>query len=77
MENFFKEVGITIPNISNEIHCEEPEKYIQSLLIEPSIMSLKCQELLDSNLDLNDIEDRIQRIKDLSDSGYYIAYDMF
>ena len=40
-------------------------------------MSLKCQELLDSNLDLNDIEDRIQRIKDLSDSGYYIAYDMF
>lgn len=77
LENLFKEVGITIPNISNEIHCEEPEKYIQSLLIEPSVMSLKCQELLDSNLDLNDMEDKIQWIKELSDSGYYVAYDMF
>lgn len=76
LENLFEKVGITMPNIPDEIFEEEPEKYIQSLLIDPPIMSQKCQELLDSDLDLMDMRDRIVRIKELSDKGYYIAYDM-
>lgn len=76
LQNVFKEVEIMIPNIPNEITCEEPEKYVQNLLIKPSIMSQKCKELLNSELDLKDMEDRIIWIKELSDKGYYVAYDM-
>lgn len=76
LQNIFKEVDIMIPNIPDKISCEEPERYVQNLLIEPSMMSQKCQELLDSELDLKDMEDRIIWIKGLSDQGYYVAYDM-
>lgn len=76
LQNLFKKVDITIPNIPDEISCEEPEKYIQNLLVEPSVMSKKCKELLDSDLNLNNMEDRIVWIKELSDQGYYVAYDM-
>lgn len=76
LENLFEEVNITIPNIPDEIFDDEPEKYIQSLLVDPVLMSQKCQELLNSNLDLKDMRDRITWIKELSDKGYYVAYDM-
>lgn len=76
LENLFEEVNIIIPNIPDEIFDDESEKNIQSLLVDPSLMSKKCQELLDSDLDLKDMEDRITWIKDLSDKGYYVAYDM-
>lgn len=76
LENIFKEVGIMIPNIPDEMFDEEPEKYIQSLLIDPSLISQKCQELLDSDLDLRGMEKRITWIKELSDKGYYVAYDI-
>lgn len=76
--NLFEKVGIVMPNIPDEMFGDKPEneKYIQSLLIKPSVMSQKCQELLDSDLDLKDMEDRIKWIKELSDKGYYVAYDM-
>ena len=77
LENLFEKVGIMIPNIPDEIFDDEPEKYIQNLLIEPALISKKCQELLNSNFDLKKLEDRIIWIKELSDKGYYVAYDMF
>lgn len=76
LQDLFEQIGGKIPTLPDSISDDEPEKYIQSLLIEPSEMSKKCQELLDSDLYLEDMEDRIGWIKELSDKGYYVAYDM-
>lgn len=74
--NLFEKVNCRIPIISNKIFDDDPEKYVQNLLVNPVEMSKKCQELLDSDLYLNVIEDnRIRWIKELSDEGYYVAYD--
>ena len=76
LQDLFEQIGGKIPTLPDSISDDEPEKYIQSLLIEPSEMSKKCQELFDSDLYLEDMEDRIGWIKELSDKGYYVAYDM-
>lgn len=75
LQNIFEEVGIQIPSIPSVIYNDEPEKYIKSILVDPLVMSKKCQELLDSDLYLEDLEERIIHIKDLSDNSYYVAYD--
>jgi len=40
-------------------------------------MSAMCSKLLEHKdiFDLEDMEDRIQWIKELSDKGYYVSYD--
>ena len=76
LQDLFEKVHCMIPVIPNEICDEEPDKYIKEILVEPVKISQKCQELLDSDFYLEDMEERIRWIKDLSDKGYYVAYDM-
>lgn len=76
LQDLFEIVGCRIPTIPEIIPDEELEKYVHKILVNPSEMSKKCQELLCSNLDLHDLKERIKKIKELSDKGYYIAYDM-
>lgn len=47
-------------------------------LIEPSVMSKYCAKLLENKevYNLEDMKDRIQWIKEISDEGYYISYDV-
>lgn len=77
LQDLFEKVNCRIPTIPDEIfNDEDVEEYIESLLVSPSEMSKKCEELLNSEFDLQDMEDRITRIKELSDKGYYVTYDM-
>lgn len=75
LQRIFEKIESMIPTIPGTISDENPEEYIRNLLIEPSKMSKKCQELLDGVLYLEEMDERIARIKELSDKGYYVAYD--
>lgn len=76
LQEIFKKINCEIPTIQYTIDYDThtAEKYIQSKLINPSELSKKCQELLDSDIDLDDMRDRIEWIKELSDDGYYVSY---
>lgn len=53
----------------------DAEKYIDSELIDSKEMSNMCCKIL-LNTEINDsIRMRVERIKELSDIGYYVAYD--
>ena len=73
LQNIFnKYLNIEIPTISGFWHIK-PELN----LIEPPIMSNYCDKLLtNKKYDLEDMQDRIQWIKNLSEEGYYVSYDM-
>lgn len=73
LQNIFKKyIGIEIPTISG-YWSTKPDIN----LIEPSTMSSYCEKLLSNKeYELEDMEDRIQWIKELSDKGYYVSYDM-
>jgi hypothetical protein len=69
---FRKYLNIEIPTISG-YWSYKPDLN----LIEPTIMSELCNKLLENKeYDLEDMEDRILWIKELSDKGYYVSYDM-
>ena len=74
MQNIFKKyLNTEIPTI--------PDYYQEDInvnLINPSEMSELCDKLLDhkDTYDLEDMEDRIEWIKQLSDEGYYVTYDV-
>jgi hypothetical protein len=70
---FHKYLNIEIPTISG---CWSSKPNLN--LIEPSILSEYCTKLINDydNYDLEDMTDRIQWIKDLSDEGYYVSYDV-
>ncbi len=76
LQNLFELVGKSIPTINDEIFCDDVEDYIKNRLIQPAEMSRICDELLNSEFNLLDMEDRIKWIKELSDEGYYVTYDM-
>ena len=72
VQEFFEKCnGVRVPVIYNGI--------VQSDLIEPEVMLVMCQCVLDNveeGVDGNDgIKRRIERFKELSDEGYYIAYE--
>lgn len=73
LQNLFeKYFNIEIPSI--DTYCISSKE--QNLkLIEPKCMFKMCNELLNSGNDLQDMEDRIAWIKELSAEGYYISYD--
>ena len=70
LQNVFREcLNIEIPTIE--------DTYIDDL-IEPSQMSIYCSELLNNKkYDLKGMEHRIIWIKELSDEGYYVSYNMY
>jgi hypothetical protein len=74
LQNIFRKyLNTEIPTI--------PDYYQESInvnLIEPSEMSKLCSKLLVNkcDYDLEDMEDRIEWIKKLSDDGYYVTYDV-
>ena len=71
VQEFFEKCnGVRIPVIYNGI--------VRSDLIEPEVMSVMCQRALDSMDDgVGGIKKRVERFKELSDEGYYIAYEGF
>jgi hypothetical protein len=73
LQNIFNRyLNIEIPTISG-YWSTEPDLN----LIKPSTMSDYCNKLLSNkDYELEDMADRIQWIKDLSDSGYYVSYDV-
>lgn len=75
LERVFEQVGITLPTIPRDSKEEDVKMYVLSLLIEPAKMSRKCQELLDDDLDLEGMEQNIAWLRELSNQGYYIAYE--
>ena len=75
LERVFEQVDVTLPTIPRDIEEEDAEKYVRRLLIEPTMMSRKCQELLDSDLDLEGMKQNIAWFKELSDQGYYLVYE--
>ena len=75
LERIFEQVGVMLPTIPRDIEEEDAEKYVRGLLIEPSVMSRKCQELLDGELNLEGMEKNIAWLRELSDQGYYLAYE--
>lgn len=74
LQNIFKRyLNIEIPTIRDYGLSYKPTLD----LIEPSIMSEYCNNLLSNNdYNLEDMEDRIEWIKYLSDKGYYVSYDV-
>lgn len=67
---FRKYLNVEIPTIDDY-------DYKEIELIEPCIMSNLCTKLLENKeYDLEAMEDRIQWIKELSDKGYYVSYDV-
>ena len=65
-------LGIQIPTIMS-YYSDIPELN----LIKPKTMYDYCNKLLsDCSYDLEGMEDRIKWIKELSDKGYYVSYDM-
>lgn len=77
LQNIFnKYLNVEIPTIHDYGYTEN---YYEKLeLIYPSKMSKLCTTLLNNKdkCDLEDMEDRIIWIKELSDKGYYVSYDM-
>lgn len=69
---FRKYLNIEIPTIDDYYSTR-----VDLDLIKPSLMSSYCDELLDGKeYDLENMRDRIEYIKELSDDGYYISYDI-
>lgn len=75
LEKVFAQVGVTLPTIPRDSREEDAKMYVLRLLTEPSIMSRKCQELLDSDLDLEGMEQNIAWLRELSNQGYYLVYE--
>ena len=74
LQNIFRKyLNIEIPTIPDYY-----QEYINVNLIEPNVMSKLCVKLLENKnvYDLEDMEDRIQWIKKLSDEGYYVSYNV-
>ena len=74
LQNIFRKyLNIEIPTIPD--YCQEDANVD---LIEPTEMSKLCAKLLENKNEYNleNIEDRIQWIKKLSDEGYYVSYDV-
>lgn len=71
---FYKYLGVEIPTIQSGSYMG----CVNFKLIEPPVMSQMCEELLENknNYELEDMEERIQWIKELSDEGYYVSYNM-
>lgn len=44
-------------------------------LIKPTMMASMLNKVLQCSGDLDDMRDRIERMKELSDKGYYICYE--
>ena len=65
---FYKYLGIEIPTFMYNHELE---------LISPSTMSKLCDKLLQNEdiYDLEDMRDRIEWIKQISDEGFYVCYD--
>lgn len=62
-----------IPSICEDFIKSEDEKL---KLIEPKEMSMICQKILEgTECDEVGMRDRIKWFKQLSDEGYYLAYD--
>lgn len=73
LQNIFRKyLDIEIPTIPD--YCQE-DKNVD--LIEPAKMYELCTKLLENKklYDLEDMEDRIEWIKELSEEGYYVSYD--
>lgn len=66
---FYKYLGMKIPTIMYDYELE---------LINPSTMSKLCDKLLQNEdiYDLEDMRDRIEWIKQISDEGFYVCYDL-
>lgn len=75
INDLLNKVDCEIPSIPDEIFDDKPEKYVQNLLVNPSVMSNKCKELLNSKLNLCGMDNRMTWIKNLSDNGHYVAYE--
>lgn len=74
LQNIFKKyLDTRIPIIPD--YCQEDGNVD---LIEPHLMSKLCDELIKNKsvYNLEDMEDRIKWIKELSDNGYYVSYDV-
>ncbi|MGJ0846549.1 hypothetical protein ACR77J_07665 [Tissierella praeacuta] len=76
LQNLFELIDKSIPTVNDEIFYDDIEDYIKNTLIQPTEMSSICDKLLNSGFDLLDMKDRIKWIKELSDEGYYVSYDM-
>ena len=71
---FEKTIGKPFPKIPNE-ECIDSEDYNLNL-VKPEEMSKYCQRILDgAEVDCIDMRERVEWFKELSDKGYYIAYD--
>ncbi len=73
LQNIFRKyLNIEIPTIEKYGLSNIPDLN----LIEPCAMSKYCTKLLNNKkYDLEDMTDRIQWLKEISDEGYYVSYD--
>ena len=73
-ELFEKVIGIQFPRLSNEEWIDSKDYKLK--LIEPIDMSKYCEKILNNaEVDNINMRSRFEWFKDLSDKGYYIAYD--
>lgn len=73
-ELFEKVIGIQFPRLPNEEWIDSKDYKLK--LIKPSDMSKYCEKILNNTeVDNINMRSRFEWFKDLSDKGYYIAYD--
>lgn len=73
-ELFEKIIGIQFPRLPNEEWIDSKDYKLK--LIKPSDMSKYCEKILNNaEVDNINMRSRFEWFKDLSDKGYYIAYD--
>ena len=71
---FEKTTGVLFPRLPNEEWIDSKEYKLD--LIKPSDMSKYCEIILNgTEVDDIDMRSRFEWFKNLSDDGYYIAYD--
>ena len=73
-ELFEKVIGIQFPRLPNEEWIDSKDYKLK--LIKPIDMSKYCEKILNNTeVDNINMRSRFEWFKDLSDKGYYIAYD--